>query len=561
VEAIKMTTPLSGATPNRRAFLSLIATSAAATVGGSLLAGCSTKQSTSKGAAEKKDALSSLVPSYKSYAGVKPDIPGVDGAPPGFLKYPSNLVRAFEKVRGKGTQFTVMSPLWGSPPAKDNAYYKAIAERTGTPLNWNVQDGNTYADKLTAILGAADVPDILVIPGWNLNIPRINEAIANLFADLTPILKGDVSDRWKMLSAVPTDAWKLCVWNGALKAVPFTSSPFGNYLMYRKDIFEQLGVAPPKNADELFELGKKVTDPSKNRWAFQNMWASSGGAITQVFGVPGWSGWRKDASGKMVWKLETPEYEACVAYMRKLFDAKLLHPSASDKSVNGKQLFESGAVLVTHDGFGGIKEAYARQVNSNPAFRMEPLPAFAHDGGKPTVGGSDPAALFTFVNKKLSKDKVEEYLDLADWSSAPFGTEENMLLNYGVEGVHYKRDAKGTPSYTDQGQKDAGVPTYTFLGGRQEVVSESQYPDYVQSLTSWYNTGIKIREKNLFDGIRVEEPSQLQQAGQPVNDKVDDIIFGRRPVSDLEQIRKEWRASGGDVGRAFYEKIVKDNNL
>jgi putative aldouronate transport system substrate-binding protein len=80
-------------------------------------------------------------------------------------------------------------------------------------------------------------------------------------------------------------------------------------------------------------------------------------------------------------------------------------------------------------------------------------------------------------------------------------------------------------------------------------------------MTSWYNNAVKYLDKDMFAGIRIEEPAALQQAGQPVVDKVTDIIFGRRPVSDLEQIRKEWRSAGGDAGRAFYEKVVKDNNL
>lgn len=557
-----MTTSFFGRSTDRRTFLSLLAAGAAATAGGGVLGGCSKTTSTAKGAAQQKDALSGVLPSYKAYASaVKPDIAGVDGAPPGFLRFPAALTRAFPTVRGKGTQFTVMSPLWGSPPATSNSYYKAVTERTGTPLKWNVQDGNTYADKLTAILGASDVPDVLVVPSWNLNIPRMNEAINSLFADLSPMLKGDISGRWPMLANIPTDAWQLSAWGGSLKAIPFTRDPFVSYFQYRKDIFAELGAEPPKNADELLALGKKITDAAKGRWAFLDLWNQGGGPLNQVFRVPGRRKWIKDSTGKMINSIETPEFEACIAFARKLFDAKVMHPSASDASVDGKQLFESGKVLVFHDGFGGIAESYAKQVKSNPKFREESFPPFAHDGGTPMVYGGDPAALFTFLNKKLDQAKIEEYLNLADWCSAPFGTEENMLLSYGVEGVHYKRDANGTPSYTEQGQKDAGVPTYAFLGGRGAAVTESQYPDYVPAHTTWFNTAIKFMDKDMFAGIRIEEPAALQQAGQPVIDKVNDIIFGRRPVSELAKVRQEWRDGGGEVGRAFYEKIVKDNNL
>jgi putative aldouronate transport system substrate-binding protein len=558
-----MTTSSSGRPTDRRTFLSLLGAGAAATLGGGLLGGCAETKKAAQGSAEQKSGLTAILPKHQQYAAIKPDIAGVNGAPPGYLKYPTQLVKAVPTVRGKGTELTVMSPLWGAPPGSGNAYHAAIAARTGTPLKWNVQDGNTYDTKLTAILGAGDVPDVLVIPGWHLTpgLPRINEAIGNLFADLTPMLKGDISGRWPLLANIPTSAWQLCVWGGQIKAIPFVGDPFTNYFLYRRDVFQQLGVAPPKNADELLQLGRAVTDPGKGRWAFNNLWQEGGGALAALFRVPGRRNWIKDPSGKLVYNLETPEYEAAVAFARKLFDAKVVHPGAADRSQNFKQLFESGKTVITSDGFGGIKEAYARQARSNPAFRMEPLPPFAHDGGTPMIRGGDPVALYTFVNKKLPPEKIEEFLNVADWCSAPFGTEENMLVSYGVEGTHYQRDASGMPTYTEQGQKDAGVPTYVFLGGPPKVVSESQYPDYVQTMTSWFNTAIQYLDKDLFAGIRVEEPAQLQQAGQPVIDKVNDIIFGRRPVSDLEQIRKEWRSAGGDAGRAFFEKVVKDNNL
>ncbi|HEX8345899.1 MAG TPA: extracellular solute-binding protein [Actinoplanes sp.] len=559
-----MTPPLSGRPTDRRTFLSLLGAGAAATVGGGLLGGCSEAKSRTQGSVEQKDKLSGLLPTYKGFTGAPPpDIAGVDGAPPGYLKYPSQLVRAFPTVRGKGSTFTVMSPLWGAPPASNNAYYKAIAARTGTTMKWNVQDGNTYLDKMTAILGANDVPDVLVAGGWMFDAtPRMSEAMANLFADLTPMLAGDISGRWPMLANISTDAWKLGVWGGQLKAIPFVTAPFSNYFLYRKDIFDTLGLAPPKNADEFLALAKQLTDPSKNRWAFADLWQRGGGGIAHMFRVPGRRGWIKDPSGKMISALETPEYEAAVAYSRKLFDSKVMHPDAANQSLDTKQLFDSGRIAITSDGVGGsLTEAYARQLKTNPSFRAQPLPPLAHDGGTPVVRGSDPGAFFTVINKKLPKEKIEEYLDVADWCSSPFGTEEAMLLQYGVEGTHYKRDAQGTPAYTEQGQRDASLPTYWFLGGRPPAVTESQYPDFVQSQTTWYNTAIKFLDKDMFAGIRIEEPATLQQANQPVNDKVTDIIFGRRPVSDLAQIRKEWAANGGDAGRAFYEKIVKDNNL
>jgi len=47
--------------------------------------------------------------------------------------------------------------------------------------------------------------------------------------------------------------------------------PYGIYqreLFYRKDLFDAQGLTPPKTWDELYETGKKLTDPSQNKYGY-----------------------------------------------------------------------------------------------------------------------------------------------------------------------------------------------------------------------------------------------------------------------------------------------------
>ena len=37
---------------------------------------------------------------------------------------------------------------------------------------------------------------------------------------------------------------------------------------------------------------------------------------------------------------------------------------------------------------------------------------------------------------------------------------------------------------------------------------------------------------------------------------IDDIVFARRPLSDLEQIVNDWRTQGGDKMRGEYEQLL-----
>jgi putative aldouronate transport system substrate-binding protein len=54
-------------------------------------------------------------------------------------------------------------------------------------------------------------------------------------------------------------------------------------------------------------------------------------------------------------------------------------------------------------------------------------------------------------------------------------------------------------------------------------------------------------------------PANAAKVVQPTEDKIMDIVRGRRPVSDLDAIIKEWRSGGGDEARTFIEKALADS--
>src|SRR5699024_11727336 len=79
-----------------------------------------------------------------------------------------------------------------SPPGLgENAYYDAVNERLGATLDFQVSDGNAYADKVQTVLASPkDVADWMVIPSWNIPT-RFIEGVGNVFQDLTDHLAGD----------------------------------------------------------------------------------------------------------------------------------------------------------------------------------------------------------------------------------------------------------------------------------------------------------------------------------------------------------------------------------
>ncbi|MFC7532573.1 extracellular solute-binding protein [Actinoplanes sp. GCM10030250] len=555
-----MRNPLEGASTNRRNFLGLVGLGAASVAGGGLLTGCS-KEPGAKGSATTAEQAAGVVPNFKDSTLVQPDVKGVRPMADGYVKYPTTLADAVtDKAITSGKPITATTPWWGPAPPTANKFVEAVTADMGGTINFSIQDGTTYGDKLNTMLGARDVPDLTCIPGWEINkLARFSEGVHVLFEDLTPYLAGDKISAYPLLSGIDTKAWQDSVWGGKLMGVPFpTDAPFPTALFYRKDVADQRGIAAPTTLDELYDFGKKMTNEGKGEWAFGDIFQE----VLQICGNTGsQNGWAKGADGKVYHRYETPEYQRAVEFMAKIYSEKLIHPElASSKGGDVKTLFKGGKIFMFADGGGAWKEVQRPAVAITPAFNMQAVKVFGADAGKPPVRwASTPSIMWTFIKKGLGQERTQELLRVLNYTAAPFGTKEWELQNYGVEGTHFKRDGSGAPVTNDLYVKEF-ANQFIFLGGRPPViVGGPDIPNYASDFVNWGNDATQYIEKNPWEGIKVEVPTQQAAIQQPTDDKITDIQRGRRPLSDLPKVVDEWKAGGGDAARDFYAKVLADN--
>lgn len=541
---------------DRRGFLGLVGAGVLATTFGGAVTACGTPSAPQTGSALGGSELSGVLPAHIPVDLVKPDLPGVNGSPAAYLKYPAQLVEAIKDKPGTGGQLTAMTPsFWPVPPGLgQNAYYDAVNAKLGATIKFEQVSGNDYQQKLSAMMAAKQVPEIVVMPSFTIPA-RFTEGVGTVFTDLTDFLKGDEVRKYPMLANIPTDNWLGCAFNKRLYGVPFPGSPFPETIFYRKDLFEQLGVAPPKSAAEFEQLCKKITDPAAKRWALGDVFR----AMVRMFGGKG--DWSRDSTGKLVNQLETEPYVEAVKFTRSLCAAGYAHPDYVAGALSGtskhKELFASGQMLIVQDGVGAWKEALAAQRPSNPKFDMAAMPLFNHDGGKPTYPISTPTNMITMFRKDLPKDRIEELLRIMNFAASPIGTQEYHLINYGTEGTHSTRDAKGEPQLNDLGRKEITL-TYGFFAGPPPIVTNPAYPDFVKASHAWYADTYSHQTKPLEFGLKVDEPAEFSKMGQEFQDKTFDIIFGRTPVEDVTKLADEWRRRGGDKLREFHTKVLAD---
>jgi putative aldouronate transport system substrate-binding protein len=547
------TTPLR-LPPSRRRFLGLVGASTAAALTAGTLAGCGSESSSGGGSASSASSLDDLIPTHIPFQGVTPDIPGQHGAPDGFTAYPREFVQAVAEAPGRGGSYTAMTPLWGPiPPGLGaNSFFEYVNGRLGATVEFNFQDGNSVIDKMNAVIAGRDVADITMIPDWVINlIPQFNRAVGELFEDLTPHLAGDAAQAYPLLANLDSDAWRWNVFNQQLHGVPWPAEPFGNWVLYRRDLLEEYGLEAPTSPDDLFAIGEEVNDPDNNRWAFGDFNLT----MRQVFGAP--KQWRY-AGGELIHMFETEEWRASIEYMRRVFDAGLVHPDIVALGDNSKELLNSGQILFNQDGIGAWHEAYMQMLGDNPDFRLDLMPAFGNGGADPVMHRSDPSAQSVFVRKGMEPEQVEEILGIINYCAAPFGTREYMDYRYGEAGAHHELNDDGAPQLTDTGNAEVN-DGYYFISGRPQAITESQYPDFVQWKCDWYNHAAQFTEDDPFAGIRIQRPERFSGAETPMTDRVNDIIRGREDLSALDQAVADWRRDGGDEGREFYMRVLQEH--
>lgn len=546
----------------RRGFLASVAVVA----GAPLLSACGSSSGPKGPGTTSQDELTKILPNYIPNTSVTPDIPTVNGAggavsDPGFLTFPASPARTVSAIPGKGGTYTTMTPLWGAiPPSHGNAYYDAVNAAIGATLKIQPSDGNNYGNALPPLLAANKLPDWINIPSWNTVNLNFGEAVGTKFADLTPYLAGDKIKQYPNLANVSQGAWASGVWNGKLYGIPVypSNAVFAGTFFYRKDILDRLGISADsvKSIDDLYNLGKELTNARAGQWAFDDLWGNAG-YLGQIFKFPG--KWTTDSTGKLVHKYETQAMIDALNWEAKLVKAGYVHPDAvAANTQNAKQRFWSGKVVIGADGTGAWNGDDAKSgTAANAGYNRQAFKLLTVDGtSRPTIELGNGASLFSYLNKNLTDAQIKECLAIANYLAAPYGSAEWLMSNFGNQSLDYAMTA-GNPTLTARGSKEVAT-TFEFLATAPSVTTVGDgFVQVAKDYCAWQGNTVTYAMKPLFYGMNITEPSQYASIGQQVEDTITDVKFGRKPISAFTDAVKTWQQQGGDALRTFYDGIRK----
>lgn len=456
---------------------------------------------------------------------------------PGALSYPSlPLKSSVAEVPGDGSVVTALAFSYGVPISFGSSNKMLAAISKAMNVQWQPNfvvesTGSSYTTAVTTAQASGDLPDLIAVSG----LPNQSQFIEEAYADLTPYLSGDAIKDYPNLASIPRRGWELMGRiNGKIYGVPiYRFNAPGQGLTVDQAKFAEAGIWPTKGltVDQLAAGLAKINGPG--HWALGTIANIPYGYPyhTHSAGVPN-NFLLHD--GTFTMDFETPEYKVALANMSYLRSKGLFNPDALTASSTEQQdAFENGTWISTFLGLGSLATDYAEIGNKFPIDVAYPYDG--NGGASPCIAGGDEDFSWTAI-KKSTPTRIKMLLRVLDYLSAPFGTKEWELVQYGVEGEQFTRGPDGSPSNSTalgNSENSSNMP-FKYLALQPQPIFFPGQPGITRSIYDTYKTLMPIT---------VGDPSAPYQSGSPtysavmsgwddaINTAVADVVSGKQSVS------------------------------
>lgn len=506
------------------------------------LAGCTSGGSGGSGDQAVDPAL---LPAYVPYADVEPDLPAELGRTAGaFFAYPGEPVQFSTEAPGDGQPVSFMGPTsFGLPPALgDNLFWQEMNERIGSDLKISLTPAGEYDAKFSTTVAGNSLPDVFYVGA----MPARHRFMASQAADLTEHLAGEAVRDYPGLASIPTDSWQECIFEGSIRAIPLNRGLVSlPSVLIRNDLLTEAGIdrADLTSFEELRSASAELT--GGNRWA----WADAPlGHVRRMCDIP--IRWTLEDGVIGTNLLDERQLEALEA-TRALVDGGSVTPDAAGTPASTKkQWFGGGQTVFMSDSFIAWFSLYIANAGVD-GLDIQALQISGMDGGAGTQEIPRPNAGFTAFSADVG-DRLPTLLRIADWLAAPFGTEEYLFNKYGIEGRNYELD--GTDPVPSDLATEVNIGSL-YLSDTARVIYS---PGRAETVQAAWDHQQAVTEKAVADptyGLTSETASrQLNSLAGELTSVQEDIIYGRRAVTDWEAAAQAFLDGGGNTMLEEYQE-------
>ena len=458
-------------------------------------------------------------------------------------------------------------------PYDSNPTWQAVNKALNANVQMTQVSGADYPLRMATMMAGGDIPDIIHLFAGITGAfvpPGTAEFVKSQCQDLTQYLAGDAIKDYPNLAAIPTYAWSnsACVINGALYSWPIHRYlPGLSYFFKNTDMWNaKVGAdTQPQSADDWKKIIAELNDPNNGVWGLGAVVNGIGAAnmgilgYAMMFGAP--NNWGLDSSGKVIRDRETDQYKAAVGYLRDLWASGLIWPNApSSNDARGNFVGKMFATCV--EGFGNSwNDFWLRGLQQDPPTNFDIILPFSSDSNTKVQSYITGGYISTNVMKKSSSpDRVQELLRIIDYLAKPFGTQEDLLITYGLTPADYTIGADGNPMLTADGKSRSQYVPWQYMSDRPYATYYAGIPNYAMHVNQierqLVDTNIAVADVTLGYYSPTLASSAGKQAEQAFTDGVNNIVLGRDPMANYDQLVKAWQDSVGTKIKQEYNDAM-----
>ncbi len=450
---------------------------------------------------------------------------------------------------------------------EDNEVWKELERRTNTELNLMMLSGNDLQQKVNTMAASNDLPDIIQFKDF---YPYAAQGVMLDIGELVEKYGSNIKAK------LPEELWEFTKYQDKQVAIPYYNEA-GKYVMaIRQDWLDTVGKAIPTNLDELYDVAVAFAtqDPDKNgttdTYAFGN-WDD----FMPVFGAFGIIG--GPASGqqryyyvednKVFTTVTSPQYKEALAYIKKLWDAKVIDPDFVIMQTDQyRQKLAQGKIGLLNGWWSIVPDVlYTRlgfsELNPNGSWSIiEKAPE--GPGGPFGTSGMRSAGDFQNATWLSSSTKYPvEAIQFLDYLISDEGYE---LTAYGIQGVHYTAITEPRTEAGQTAYDERWLDSFNQIVGRRldllKIIRDAATDDHQKEMNRYTEAALAY---NLYLDAFFGLPSTEEELEYNTDLNAFEIesriafITGHRSLDQYDQYVQEWLSRGG---QKIIESKVKQHN-
>jgi putative aldouronate transport system substrate-binding protein len=462
-----------------------------------------------------------------------------------------SIKEGLEENMDRPVEISMMAIQYDTQPPKE-LIQSLIEEKTNTRLSFTWVPDNVYTDKMMAAVASGTLPKIVQVKSLDMKSTSIVNGIrSDMFWEIGPYLNEYPNIRKYMNNEILNQS----MYFGKVYGLYYEVDVSRQGIQYRKDWLDRLGLAKPRTIDDLYKVLRAfaLNDPDGNGkhdtyglidrndlvyGAFKN--------LSSYFGTP--NNWGV-IDGKLVPAFTTQEYMDTMNFMRKLYDEGLMNRdfTVTSKLQQEEQFVRGKAGVMIGNLFAPTNRD--KMIKLDPTVELDIINRIEGPKGSRIWATSGIASIYLFPKSSIKNEA--ELKRILQFFNDLLSKEIHDLVNYGVEGRHYKRLNADTIELIPEARELKVSEVNGYMNTLR--VFNIQYSKLNQTDPLQVKVDRLIADNQtiaVFDPAapyisptQAEKGTELQKM---ITDATFKYIIGSMNASDFFEEVERWKTSGGN---------------